>query len=265
MNSLSIRRMSGSARLWCAAIVALVLVAACGGTQAGPAPSVAAVSTPTVTVTPPPPPSGPAPTPVPTASPGPTAAITIALDPPAPVNGAPFEVVVTGLAPGEVVTILVLPVGLSSRDPARTATADAVGTARQSSIFTNPSFHDIFARVTRADGRQAELQFSLAAAAGPGTSGAPAANASSSRCDPGTGPSGTRFFCIFYGFPPNAMAQVCFARVGSASRLDSCSDLPIQPNGTMPVGTHDPAPPGTYTYTVTVGAQTQSLSITVTP
>jgi hypothetical protein len=265
MNSLSIRRISVSARLRCAALVALVFAAACGGTQAGPAPSVAAVATPTATVTPPPPPTAPAPTPVPTASPSPTAVITITVDPPAPVNGAPFEVAVTGLAPGEVVTILVLPVGMTTNDPPRTATADAIGTARQSSIFTNPSFHNIFARVTRVDGRQAELQFSLAAAAGAGTSGAPAANASSSKCDPGTGPSGTRFFCMFYGFPPNATAHVCFAHVGSASRLDTCSDLPIQPNGTMPVGTHDPTPPGTYTYTVTVGAQTQSLSITVTP
>jgi len=235
------------------ALVALVAAAACGGTQAGPAPSIAAVSAPpppTIPITPPP-------TPVVTASPA--AAITITVDPTPAVLGTSFDIVVAGLVAGEVVTILVLPVGLTTNDPPRTATADAKGLARQANLFTNPSFHDLFARVTRADGQRAELKFPIETLAAAGTS------TGTSKCDPGTGPSGTRFFCIFYGFPPNATARVCFARVGAPSPLDTCDDLPIQPNGTMPIGTHDPAPLGTYVYTVKVGAQTQTLSITVTP
>lgn len=268
-------RRAGSQLL--ASAAALLVACSSSAVPVTPAASAPPVSTPSPTN---------ARTVAPTSTPSPSPAATprpfgLRIDPSTPAAGERFTVTVIGLAPGEVVG-LTLAVGGRSLGQPRSLTADGSGEASYRLTFDDAP-PAIAVTATRQTGETAatELHFAGAAALAPPTAAAPVtavaasttpmpaapptARSGTAGCTPATGPSGTRFFCEFFGVPTGVVGSFCVNIVATGQQIGCFQDIQADTTGYVNVSYGFARSPGAYVGTLKVSGQTQTAKFTVSP
>ncbi len=256
----------------CSSSAVPVTVAATAPVASRPPPTAAARVVPTSSLSP-----SPLPTPRP---------FGLRIDPSAPAAGQPFTAMIDGLAPGEVVG-LVLTTGGHALGRPLPLTADGSGEATNRLTFNDPP-PAMTLTATRQTGESASIEVHFAGAgvlppasvaAVPTTAAAPVAapagtpmpaapppaHLGTAGCTPTSGPSGTRFLCEFFGLPANATGSFCVNMVATGQQIGCFQDLPSDAMGYVNVNYAFARSPGAYIGTLKLGGQTQTAKFTVSP